>query len=135
MMNTEEIYKELQFKAVRSSGAGGQHINKVSSKVILSFDLMKSQHFSENQKLLLLKNLSSRFTKEGTLQLSSDASRSQHTNKERVVKRFFSLIEKALIVPKKRKPKTISLAQKKKRLEAKQKQSLKKSFRKKPASD
>lgn len=131
-MNKEAILKELQFKAVRSSGAGGQHVNKVSSKVELSFDIPNSVAISENEKELLLKNLSTRLTKEGILQLSSDESRSQHTNKEKGLKRFFELIEKGLIVPKKRKPTKMSKAQKLKRLDEKQKQAFKKNLRKKP---
>jgi ribosome-associated protein len=131
-MNKEAIFKELQFKAVRSSGAGGQHVNKVSSKVELSFDLLNSQSLSEREKFVLVKNLSNRLTKEGILLLSSGESRSQHTNKEKVIKRLFHLLEKGLIVPKKRKPKTISKAQKQKRLNQKKRQSEKKGLRKKP---
>lgn len=131
-MNKEGIYKELQFKAVRSSGAGGQHVNKVSSKVELSFDILNSQSLSEREKIRLLKNLSNRISKEGILQLSSSESRSQHTNKEKVIKRFYQLLEKGFIVPKKRKPTTISRTQKQKRMNQKQKQSEKKGLRKKP---
>ena len=134
-MNKEFLYGELLFKAVRSSGAGGQHVNKVSSKVELRFDIPNSEFLSEEQKELLLKNLSSRLTKEGILQLSSGESRSQHSNKEKVVKRFFEVLEKGLILPKKRKPTKISKAQKAKRLDNKQKQSTKKSLRKKPDID
>lgn len=131
-MNKENLYKELQFKAVRSSGAGGQHVNKVSSKVELSFDLPNSESLSEDEKQLLLKNLSTRLTKNGVLQLSSGESRSQHSNKEKVIKRFFEVIESGLIIPKKRKPTKMSKAQKLKRLNNKQKQATKKSLRKKP---
>lgn len=134
-MNQEIIYKELQFKAVRSSGAGGQHVNKVSSKVELTFDLLNSQAFSEQEKLILLKSLSNRLTKEGILQLSSSESRSQHSNKEKVIKRFFNVLEKGLIVPKTRKPTQMSRAQKRKRLDQKQRQSVKKNLRKKPNID
>ena len=134
-MNKEGIYKELQFKAVRSSGAGGQHVNKVSSKVALTFDIAQSESLSEREKILLLKNLSNRLTKEGILQLSSSESRSQHTNKEKVTKRLFHLLNRGLIVPKKRKPTTISRAQKQKRLNQKRKQSEKKGLRKKPKFD
>jgi len=102
-MNKETIYKELHFKAVRSSGAGGQHVNKVSSKVELYFDLASSESFTEKEKQLLLKNLSNRINKEGILKIYSSESRSQHTNKEKVVKRLFKIIEKGLIVPKKKK--------------------------------
>ena len=134
-MNKENIYKELQFKAVRSSGAGGQHVNKVSSKVELYFDVVNSISFSEDQKMLLLKNLSTRLTKDGILKLSSGESRSQHTNKDKVVKRLFKVLEASLIIPKKRKPTKMSKAQKTKRLDNKQKHSVKKSLRKKPNLD
>ena len=134
-MNKETIYKELRFKAVRSSGAGGQHVNKVSSKVELYFDLATSVAFTEKEKQLLLKNLSNRINKEGVLKIYSSESRSQHTNKERVVKRLFKMIEKGLIVPKKRRPTKISSAQKIKRLDNKTKHATKKILRKKPTLD
>ena len=103
-MNKETIYKELQFKAVRSSGAGGQHVNKVSSKVELYFDLTNSPSFSEEEKELLFKNLATRLTKEGVLQLSSGESRSQHTNKEKVVKRLFEVLAKAFFIARSGRP-------------------------------
>ena len=131
-MNKDSIYKELLFKAVRSSGAGGQHVNKVSSKVELYFDLASSEAFNEKEKQLLLKNLSNRINKEGVLKIYSSESRSQHTNKEKVVKRLFKMIEKGLIVPKKRRPTKMSRAQKIKRLDNKTKQATKKILRKKP---
>lgn len=131
-MNKETIYKELHFKAVRSSGAGGQHVNKVSSKVELYFNLASSLAFTEIEKQLLLKNLSNRINNEGILKMYSSESRSQHTNKEKVVKRLFKMIEKGLIIPKKRKPTKMSRAQKIKRLDNKTKQAIKKLLRKKP---
>ncbi|MDA8761957.1 alternative ribosome rescue aminoacyl-tRNA hydrolase ArfB [Flavobacteriaceae bacterium] len=131
-MDKETIYKELHFKAVRSSGAGGQHVNKVSSKVELYFDLASSEAFTEKAKQLLLKNLSNRINKEGVLKIYSSESRSQHTNKEKVVKRLFKIIEKGLIVPKKRRPTKMSRAQKIKRLDNKTKHATKKILRKKP---
>ncbi len=134
-MNKELVYKELQFKAVRSSGAGGQHVNKVSSKVELSFDIPNSEAISEQEKELLLKSLASRLTKEGVLQLSSGESRSQHSNKEKVVKRLFEVLTTGLIRPKKRKPTKISKTQKLKRLDNKQKHATKKNLRKKPGLD
>ena len=131
-MDKETIYKELHFKAVRSSGAGGQHVNKVSSKVELYFDLASSEAFNEKEKQLLLKNLSNRINKEGVLKIYSSESRSQHTNKEKVVKRLFKIIEKGLIVPNKRRPTKMSRAQKIKRLDNKTKHATKKILRKKP---
>jgi len=131
-MNKDSIYKELLFKAVRSSGAGGQHVNKVSSKVELSFNIGSSEALSEKEKQLLLKNLSNRINKEGILKIYSSESRSQHTNKNKVVKRLFKIIEKGLIVSKMRKPIKMSRAQKIKRLDNKTKQAIKKLLRKKP---
>ena len=131
-MNKETISKELLFKAVRSSGAGGQHVNKVSSKVELYFDVINSVSISNEEKELILKTLSTRLTKDGVLQLSSDESRSQHTNKEKVIKRFFEILAVGLTRPKKRRPTRMSRSQKEKRLGNKQKLSTKKTLRKKP---
>jgi len=131
-MNKEHIHKELLFKASRSSGPGGQHVNKTSSKVELSFDIVNSQSLTQQEKEILLVNLSSRITKEGILQLSSSESRSQHLNKEKVIKRFFEVLKKGLIVPKERKEIKPSKAQKQKRLQQKQHQSDKKRLRRKP---
>lgn len=134
-MNKEIILKELQFKAVRSSGAGGQHVNKVSSKVELYFNISTTLSLSNQEKHLLLKNLSTRITNEGVLKISSSESRSQHTNKEKAVKRFLKIIDKGLIIPKKRKPTKMSRAQKIKRLDNKNEHAIKKILRKKPALD
>tara|TARA_R110001583_G_scaffold44966_1_gene142182 strand:- start:13357 stop:13758 length:402 start_codon:yes stop_codon:yes gene_type:complete len=131
-MNPELIIKELNFKAVRSSGAGGQHVNKVSSKVELSFDLINSIALSLEEKELLQKKLKTRLSKEFILMLQCDESRSQHKNKEIVIKRFFEVITNGLIVPKKRKPTKPSKSSIKKRLEKKKKQAFKKVFRRKP---
>jgi ribosome-associated protein len=131
-MNIESLLKELKFKAVRSSGAGGQHVNKVSSKVELIFDLQNSFEFSEDEKIVLLKNLQTKLTKENILLLSCDESRSQHKNKEIVIKRFLQLIINGLKVPKKRKATKPSKSSIKKRLDKKKKHAYKKAFRRKP---
>lgn len=131
-MDTEKLLKELKFKAVRSSGAGGQHVNKVSSKVELTFDVENSSEFTEEERELLYKNLQTRLTKEGLLLLNCDDSRSQHKNKELVIKRFLEIITNGLKVPKKRKPTKPSKASIKKRLEKKKKQAYKKALRNKP---
>ncbi|RUA07057.1 MAG: aminoacyl-tRNA hydrolase [Flavobacteriia bacterium] len=130
-MNREALLKELKFTAVRSGGPGGQHANKVSSKVQLNFDIEASDAFSEEEKQLLLKNLKHRLTKDNILILSVEESRSQHRNKEKAIQKFVELIEKNLIVPKKRKPTKPGKAAVKKRLEKKKKQSFKKVLRKK----
>lgn len=131
-MNTEKLLKELKFKAVRSSGAGGQHVNKVSSKVELIFDLHNSVEFTQEEKELLFKNLSSKLTKAHILLLNCDESRSQHKNKEIVIKRFLKLITNGLKVPKKRKPTKPSKSSVQKRLEKKKIQAYKKALRNKP---
>ena len=71
-MKKEKIVSELSFKAVRSSGAGGQNVNKVSSKVVLTFDLKNSQALTEDEKLLLETKLSSRLTSDLVLILNCD---------------------------------------------------------------
>jgi len=131
-MKTENLIKELKFKAVRSSGAGGQHVNKVSSKVELFFDLKNSDELSLEEKELLIKNLQPKLTKEGVLLLNCDESRSQHKNKEIVIKRFLALITNGLKVPKKRKSTKPSKSSIQKRLDKKKKLAYKKAFRRKP---
>ena len=131
-MNSETIIKELKFKAVRSSGAGGQHVNKVSSKIELIFDLLNSSELLDEEKELLLKNLRPKLTKENILLLTCGESRSQHKNKEIIIKRFLKLLTNGLKVPKKRKPTKPSKSSIKRRLEKKKKQAYKKALRNKP---
>ena len=132
MFDENAILSELDFKAVRSSGAGGQHVNKVSSKVVLNFDLQHTQVFTEDQKAVLLKNLATRLTLDDVLILQCDDSRSQHKNKETVIKRFLELINQGLIVPKKRRPTKTPRSVKLKRLSKKKQQSEKKANRRPP---
>ena len=131
-MEAESIIKELTFKAIRSSGAGGQHVNKVSSKVVLFFDVWKSKNLTEEEKELLSKTLHSKLTKDNILILSSDESRSQHKNKEIVIDRFYHLISNGLKIPKERKLTKRSKSSIQKRLETKKKLGLKKAYRKRP---
>lgn len=123
---------ELNFKAVRSSGAGGQNVNKVSSKVVLSFDLKNSQALSEEQKELIENNLASRLTTDSILILNCDEDRSQFRNKEIVTKRFLELIKKALFIPKERKPTRIPKSVIRKRIKDKKSISEIKKNRKRP---
>lgn len=102
-MDKEALQQELVYKAVRSSGPGGQHVNKVSSKVQLSFDLKNSAVLSEKEKTRLFDKLENQLNKKGVLQMSADESRSQLKNRSIVTQRFFELIEKSLKVRKKRK--------------------------------
>ncbi|MDO6811381.1 alternative ribosome rescue aminoacyl-tRNA hydrolase ArfB [Tenacibaculum soleae] len=134
-MNTLELLKELKFKAIRSSGAGGQHVNKVSSKIELTFNLTDSSQLSENQKEILSKKLANRLTKEGVLILFSDETRSQHRNKELAIKRFLELITQGLKRPKIRRTTKPTKASVKRKAENKQRNALKKTLRKKPKLD
>ncbi len=131
-MDKDKIISELSFKAVRSSGAGGQNVNKVSSKVVLIFDIINSQSLSEEEKERSKKKLKSKLTLDGILILNCDEDRSQLKNKEIVIKRFLELIEKSLVIPKERKATKIPRSVIEKRLKDKSSNSEIKQNRKKP---
>ena len=132
MFDEKLILSELRFKAIRSSGSGGQHVNKTSSKVELTFDLEQSQFLSEIQKELLKTTLKNRLTKLGVLILQCGESRSQHKNKSTVIQRFLDLITTNLIEQKDRRATKVPKAVVRKRLHNKRKISEKKSTRKPP---
>lgn len=134
-MEKENIVKELKFKAIRSSGAGGQHVNKVSSKIELTFDLGNSEALNDDEKTLLKPKLSSKLTTENILILTVEETRSQHKNKELAIKKFVTLIVTNLKKPKKRTPTKPSKSVIKKRTETKLKKSVKKALRRKPDLD
>ena len=134
-MELEKIISELNFKAVRSSGSGGQNVNKVSSKVVLNFDLNASQALSEDEKALLQQNIVARLTSENILILNCDEDRSQLKNKEIVIKRFLEIIKKGLYVPKVRKATKVPKAVIKKRIKDKKNISDLKQSRRKPNLD
>lgn len=134
-MNQSLLLQELQFKAVRSSGAGGQHVNKVSTKIELSFSVANSNALSDPEKERLFLKLGNRLTKAGTLLIQCDESRSQHKNKELAIKRFLTVLKAALKVSKKRKKTKPSRAAIEKRLKAKKKASQTKANRAKPSLD
>lgn len=131
-MDKEVLEAELQFKAVRSSGAGGQNVNKIASKVELIFDVEASSGLDDEEKHRLKKKLANRLTNDNILLLQCEESRSQHKNKTIVIKRFFDLLEAGLFVPKKRIPTKTPRSVVKKRMKAKRKLSDKKSNRKPP---
>jgi ribosome-associated protein len=134
-MNPIDIIKELNFKAIKSSGAGGQHVNKTSSKIELTFDLESSNSLSDGEKILLKTKLSSKLTKENVLILFCDESRSQHRNKNIAIKRFLELLKTNLIRPKRRKATKPSKGSIKIKAENKKRVSVKKALRKKPKFD
>lgn len=131
-MKTDILLSELQFKAVRSSGAGGQNVNKVSSKVVLTFNLNDSKALSDEEKELLSHKLASKLTSENVLLLNCDEDRSQLRNKEIVTKRLLELIKMGLVVPKKRKATKIPRSVIEKRIKAKRNLSEIKQNRRKP---
>ncbi|MBQ0786716.1 MAG: aminoacyl-tRNA hydrolase [Oceanihabitans sp.] len=135
MFSEKQLISELNYKAIRSSGAGGQHVNKVSSKIELTFNLENSQVFNEEQKERLKSKLNTRLTKENVLIIQCGESRSQHKNKKLAIQRFLQIIREGLVVPKKRKPTRIPRAVKIRRLKSKRSNSEKKTNRKKPSID
>lgn len=131
-MNKEIILSEVQYKAVRSSGPGGQNVNKVASKVVLSFDLLNSKGFSEEEKKRLIDKLTKKLTQENILLLTSEEDRSQLKNKEIVTKKLFEVLEKNLLVPKIRKATKVPKSIIRKRIKDKKNISEVKKSRKKP---
>ncbi|NNK40832.1 MAG: aminoacyl-tRNA hydrolase [Winogradskyella sp.] len=131
-MNTEALISELSYKAVRSSGPGGQNVNKVASKVELYFNLVDSLQFSDSQKKRLLEAFKNKVNKDGVLILSCDETRSQFKNKTLVTQRFLVSIDKALKKKKVRKETKVPKSAIKKRLKHKKIQGEKKENRKKP---
>ena len=129
------ILKELEFRAVRSGGPGGQHANKVATKVELLFNIKTSEGLSDLEKLRLNEQLQHRLTKEGVLSLQSSTTRSQHKNKELVIKRLWNILEASLKPVTKRKATKPSKSAILKRLDTKKKMALKKHLRKPPKQD
>ena len=131
-MEIDKIISELQFKAVRSSGAGGQNVNKVSSKVVLTFDLLNSKALTDEERNLLEIKLASRLTSDSVLILNCDEDRSQFRNKEIVIKRFLDVITVGLHIPKIRKATKIPKSVIRKRIKDKKTVSEVKKNRRKP---
>ncbi len=115
---------ELSFSYSRSSGKGGQHVNKVSTKVSLRFNLGTSQSLSEEQKQLIRQRLAGRINKQGILWINGDCQRSRTGNREDVVRRFISLLQGALHIRKNRRGTKPSRNARERRLQAKKKRSL-----------
>ncbi len=131
-MDKQLLLQELQFRAMRSSGPGGQHANKVSSKVELSFNLKDSRSLNTSEKERLILFFKSRLSQAGILVLQCDETRSQHQNRALLIKRLLQLLEKGLKKPKPRKQTRPTQRAVLKRLETKSKQAKKKELRQKP---
>ena len=126
------LNSELNFSASRSSGPGGQNVNKVNTKVTLKFDVARSEVLSENEKDLISKKLASHVTKDGILLLTAQDKRSQLENKEAVVRKLEKLLAKAFAKRKVRKPSKPSKGAIQNRITEKKQRSEKKKWRQKP---
>lgn len=124
-----DLSPEITIKTSRSGGKGGQHVNKVSTKVELAFDLTNTQLLSEEQKALLLERLSGKLTKEGILLVVSQSERTQLGNKRVAMVKLTDLLERNLVVEKKRKPTKVPKSVVEKRLIAKKRRGEIKKFR------
>ena len=117
---------ELDVRVSRSSGAGGQHVNKTSSRVEIFWNIDKSRAVTEEQRSRLREKLASRITGDGSVRVVASDTRSQTRNRELAEQRLAELVARALIVPRKRKATKPSKAAREARLDAKRRQSSKK---------
>ena len=122
---------ELEFKATRSGGPGGQHVNVTSTRVAVRWNPGRSRVLSEAQKARVVARLASRLDGEGWLRVAASDTRSQRQNRALAVARLEDLVAKALVVPKKRKKTRPSAASREQRLQLKKRQSEKKRHRRK----
>lgn len=97
------LNKEFTVKTSRSGGAGGQHVNKVATKVLLEFNVQYSQLLTEEERAVLLEKLADKLTTEGALQIVAQTERSQLANKEIAFKKMYQLLNKCFVARKKRK--------------------------------
>lgn len=122
-----DLITELTFKTSRSGGSGGQHVNKVSSKVELNFNVRLSAFLNEEQREKICVKLASRINSEGILQVISQSERSQFRNKKIAIDKFIEWIESCFLVVKKRRATQVPKGVKEKRLlEKKRKAEIKK---------
>ncbi|MDO6436881.1 alternative ribosome rescue aminoacyl-tRNA hydrolase ArfB [Cyclobacterium sp. 1_MG-2023] len=130
-IKNEVFHSEFNFQTSRSSGPGGQNVNKVNSRVTLFFNVPNSQSLTEAEKELLMGKFPNKMDKEGSLHFDAQSSRSQLENKKTAVKKFNEFLEKAFEKKKKRKATRPSKAAKERRLKAKRVRSEKKAMRNK----
>lgn len=127
---------EFNFLSARSGGPGGQNVNKVNTKVELRFDVLSSILLSEDEKKVISEKLKNRINNKGEFVISSQSERTQLTNKNRVIEKFYELISKALTIPKRRRSTTPTPASRIKRIEKKkQRGQIKKLRNPAPGSD
>ncbi len=133
--SVSDLLKICAVKTSRSGGSGGQHVNKVSSKVELIFNISNAYFLTDEEKLLLNERLAGRLDKEGLLHIVAQEGRSQFMNKQTAVVKLVNLITANLKVAPQRKPKKVPRAMKEKRLANKLATSFKKENRKRPGLD
>ena len=126
---------ELTYRASRSGGPGGQHVNTSSTRVELTWSLAATRALGPELKARAMTKLATRLDSEGVLRLVSDRTRSQAQNKEDVTERFVEVLRAALIIPKVRRATKVSKAAKARRVEAKRRHSAKKADRRRGGSD
>lgn len=126
-----QLLTELEFQTSRSSGSGGQNVNKVETRVEALWDVEASRAVSDQAKRLIQKKLANRINNEGILRVDSQEARTQGRNKELAIKKLQNMVEHALRKPKKRKRTKPSKASKEKRIQQKKQQGEKKEMRKK----
>lgn len=125
----QEVRPELEFLTSRSSGAGGQNVNKVNSKVTLQWDVANSARLNSEQKARILNKLQSRLSSAGILTIVSQESRSQLQNRDLVMLKLDELLQKAFATVKRRKKTKPTKASSQRRLESKKRDSEKKQRR------
>ena len=111
-----QLHTELSFKTSRSGGSGGQNVNKVSTKVLLEFDVVNSKVLDETQRETIQTKLASKINSEGFLQVDSQKERTQLKNKKIALEKFNLLITNCFLVRKERKATKVPKAVKEKRL-------------------
>lgn len=126
---------ELVYRATRSGGPGGQHVNTSSTRIELTWDVAQSASLSEEQRERLMARLGRRIDARGVLRLVASGSRSQHQNREAVTERFAAIVAKALRVPKKRRPTKPPRSATESRLREKKQRSETKRLRSRPPRD
>ena len=123
---------EISFEYARSSGPGGQNVNKVETKVRLLFDVSNSPSLSDSQRLRIEERLASRIAKDGTLRVSSQRHRTREANRKAAIERFVELVAGALEHEAPRVPTNVPRRVKQRRLESKRQRSQKKAMRTRP---
>jgi ribosome-associated protein len=126
---------ELDVRVSRSSGAGGQHVNKTSSRVEIFWNILSSRTLSDDERARLMVKLGSKLTTEGSIRVVASDMRSQSRNRELAEERLTDLVRRALVIPRKRRPTKPTKASKEARLDEKKRQSSKKRDRQQKSFD